>query len=169
MMRRVSGLYICSKLSRRHLKPSKSTNPGLRLNSESNCEHYRMTREVNTCLMLSKALLSLLASRDVTRLEIGLSRMVLLNGLIGLWERGSLLCSRNLGYLLCSGVNVSRQWSMSGICLPLLRFRAPLPSKLSISENLMSHISGSGGALPMSMYNEISAILSSLTTRSVSL
>ncbi|XP_006456091.1 hypothetical protein AGABI2DRAFT_227840 [Agaricus bisporus var. bisporus H97] len=164
MTRHISGQSICSKLSRRHLKPSKSTNPGLRLNSESNCEHYRMTREVNTCLRLSKALLSLLASRDVTQLGTGLSRMVLLNGLIGLWERGSLLCSRNLGYLLLSGVNVSRLWSMSGICSLLLRFQALLPSKLSISENLMSRISGSGGALPMSI-----EILSNLTTRSVSL
>ncbi|XP_006462029.1 hypothetical protein AGABI2DRAFT_223180 [Agaricus bisporus var. bisporus H97] len=168
-MRRVSGQSICLKLSRRHLRPSKSTNPGLRLRSESKCEHYRMTREVNTCLMLSKALLSLLALRDITQLGTGLSKMVLLNELIGLWERGSLRCSRNLGYLLLSGVNVSRLWSMSGICSLLLRFRALLPSKLSISENLMSHISGYGGARHMSMYNEISAILSSLTARSVSL
>jgi hypothetical protein len=44
-----------------------------------------------------------------------------------------------------------------------------LPSRPSISENLMFLISEYGAALPMFIFSEISKIPSNLTTRSVSL
>jgi hypothetical protein len=94
--------------------------------------------------------------------------MVSRNELIGLWMKESLLCSLSLDFPPLSGENASPLWSMSGIGCLQPHCLALHPSKRSISKNPMSPTSEYGGALPMCISSEISAILSNLITKNAS-